>query len=195
MSSAILWGAKAVGEKAATSGLFGAAGKFAIGQTFTTLGLGAGALSAIGGGVAASQAQKANAKMQEQQALYTEDQTLRNEAAERREAERDLELLRKEQRQERGRRMAAWGDSGVQAAGTPLKVMEALDYSDAGDAATLLTGSLARRQNILYAGRADALRSRQEAAMSRRNASSAASGGYWSGLSTLGMGSKYYGQA
>ena len=178
---------------AATSGAFGTAGAFGWAQTMSTLGLGATALSAVGGGRAASDAYKANAKAQEQQALYAEDQALRNEAAEKRETADQLSELRREQRQERGRRMAAWGASGVQMAGSPLKVMESLDYQDSEDAATLLTGSLARRQNILYAGRSSALSARQQGSIYRMQASSSAAGGYWKGLSTLALGGRYYG--
>ncbi len=166
---------------------------FSWGSALTTLGLGASALSSIAGGYAQSEALRSNAAMAEQQALYAEDKAARDSAAEKREAGRQMEVLRQQQRQERGRRMAAWGASGVQMSGSPLRVMEGIDATQDRDVAVLLTGSLARRQNILYSGRAEARASRAQASLYRSQAGTAVSGGWLKGLSTLALGSQYYG--
>jgi hypothetical protein len=185
--------AMSTGTAAALSsaGMTGAAG-WTLGDTLTTLGLGASALSAVGGGLAGAEAQRNNARMAEQQGLYAEDQALRNEEAEKREAGRQLEILRGQQRRERGMRLAAWGASGVQTAGSPLRVMESLDYGTDRNAAILLAGSLARRQSVLYGGRSGTVQAGQDAAVSRAAASGSSSSGYWRGLSTLALGGRYY---
>ncbi|MGE4551612.1 MAG: hypothetical protein AB7D57_00775 [Desulfovibrionaceae bacterium] len=193
--SSVLFGvaADAAAGTAATSGLLGTAGGFAWGQTLTTLGLGATALSAVAGGGASAGALQANAKLAEQQALYAEDKAQRDKASEQRESARQLELLRQQQRQDRGRRMAQWGASGVQAAGSPLRVMEGVNAMEDRNAAVLLSGSAARQRNILYGGQAEAAASRSGASLLRSRASSAGTTGWLSGLSTLALGSRYYG--
>ena len=101
----ILFGSAAAGSTAATAGLFGAGGSFAIGQTLTTM----GALAGIGGAVAQS-------KAGQQAALY-------NSAQAKMEADVEETRRRREGIAALGRIRAGIAKSGVTTEGTPLMVL------------------------------------------------------------------------
>lgn len=98
----VLLGSAATGSAAATAGLFGAGGTFAIGQTLTTV----GALAGIGGAIAQSRGEQQAAQYNSAQAKL---EAAAEESRRRREGSREL-----------GRIRAAISKSGVTAEGSPL---------------------------------------------------------------------------
>lgn len=192
MSSAVLFGTEAIGKQVATGGLFGIGGAFDWGRTMTSIGLGSSVLTSVMGADAEAEALAYNARVQEQQALYTEDAAERNAMAEKRESDRQYEVLREQQRRERGQRLANWAKSGTAMAGSPFSVLSAADWMDDRDAQVLVSGSRSRVANALYNGAAEASGLRMGAAGDRGRVSSTRNMGYWKGASTLALGSRYY---
>ena len=101
----LLVGAEAAGGVAATTGLFGTGGSFAIGTTLGTVGTGLGAIGAIRGGQADAGAATYNAEMARRDASS-------KEAAQRVQHQRQLSNIR-----------ASVGKSGATMEGTPLMVL------------------------------------------------------------------------
>jgi len=101
----VLFGSAAAGSTAATAGLFGAGGSFAIGQTLTTVGALTGAMGAIQAGRAEVAANTYNAAQDRMEAAT-------EEARRRREGARALGAIR-----------AGISKSGVTTEGTPLMVL------------------------------------------------------------------------
>jgi hypothetical protein len=101
----VLLGSAATGSAAATAGLFGAGGAFAIGQTLTTIGALAGAAGAMQSGRAEAQANTYNAAQSRMEAAA-------EEARRRREGSRAIGAIR-----------AGISKSGVTTEGTPMMVL------------------------------------------------------------------------
>ena len=101
----VLFGSAAAGSTAATAGLFGAGGTFALGQTLTTVGALTGAMGAIQSGRAQVAANNYNAAQDRMEAAVEESRR-------RREGKRALGAIR-----------AGISKSGVTTEGTPLMVL------------------------------------------------------------------------
>lgn len=187
----ILLGAAATATEAATAGLFGSGGAFAIGQTVSTLGLGASVLGTVASTNSQNKGLEYNAKIQEQNALLADDAAKRNVALEKRENERELELLRKQQKRERGQRVADIAASGLSLSGSPLSVLTSQDWLDKEEQNSLIVSSNQRQRNMLYQSRTAQNASLNSANSSRMQTSNA---GYWGAAGTLlSKGSKAYG--
>jgi hypothetical protein len=100
-----LLGSAAAGGTAATAGLFGAGGSFALGQTLATVGTGLSAVGSIRQGQAASAAANYNAQMAERSAGQKEH------------------LQRTQTQRQIGAIRAGIAKSGARTEGTPLMVL------------------------------------------------------------------------
>ena len=99
------FGKAAAGGAAATTGLFGAGGKFALGQTLATVGTGLGVFGALQAGQAGQQAAAFNMESARMEGVM-------REAAQRQQSQRQIASIR-----------AGISKSGVTTEGTPLMVL------------------------------------------------------------------------
>jgi hypothetical protein len=130
---ALLFGSAATATTAATTGLFGAGGSFALGTTLGTVGTGLGVIGAIQGGKAEAGAAQYNAD-----AARAEAQS--RETAQRAAAQRQLASIR-----------AGVAKSGAMMAGTPLAVLSESAANAEIDA--LNTRYSGQREAALYESR------------------------------------------
>ncbi len=116
----LLIGKAALGGVAATTGLFGTAGAFTIGQTLLTTGIAASVFGQFQAGRAAEVQAEADAALFEQNAKLKE-----REAAEKlRRGRVQAELMGEEGEEFAGRALAIIGKSGVQLKGSPALVLD-----------------------------------------------------------------------
>lgn len=152
------------------------------------------AMSAVGQ-MQAQQSQNAgleyNARLQEQNALLTQDAALRNIDAEEREHEKELELLDEQQKRERAQYIAENAASGFEMVGTPLSILASTDWMDQRDQNSLIISHEQRKKNIIYEADNTMAGYYNSAAASRMQVSNA--GFLGAGGSLLSMGSKMYG--
>lgn len=130
---ALLVGVEASAGVAATTGLFGSAGQFALGTTLSTVGTAVGALGAIKAGQAENSAAQFNADAARQEAAS-------REAAQRAQAQRQLGAIR-----------AGVSKSGATMEGTPLAVLSESAANAEIDA--LNTRYSGQRETALYESR------------------------------------------
>ena len=130
---ALLVGVEASAGVAATTGLFGSAGQFALGTTLGTVGTAVGALGAIQGGKAEASSAQFNADAARQEAAS-------REAAQRAQAQRQLGAIR-----------AGVSKSGATMEGTPLAVLSESAANAEIDA--LNTRYSGQREAALYESR------------------------------------------
>jgi hypothetical protein len=131
---ALALGSAATGTAAATAGLFGAGGSFALGTTLGTIGTAVSAVSALSAGRAESGAAQFNADAARQEAAS-------REAAQRAQAQRQLGSIR-----------AGVAKSGARMEGTPLAVLSESAANAEIDA--LNTRYSGQREGALYDSRA-----------------------------------------
>jgi len=130
---ALAFGSAATGTAAATTGLFGAGGSFALGTTLGTVGTAVGALGAIQGGKAENSAAQFNADSARMEAQA-------RETAQRTAAQRQLGSIR-----------AGVSKSGATMEGTPLAVLSESAANAEIDA--LNTRYSGQREAALYESR------------------------------------------
>ena len=130
---ALAFGVEAGAGVAATTGLFGAGGSFALGTTLSTVGTAVGALGAIQGGKAEASSAQFNADSARQEAAS-------REAAQRSAAQRQLGSIR-----------AGVSKSGATMEGTPLAVLSESAANAEIDA--LNTRYSGQREAALYEAR------------------------------------------
>lgn len=115
-AGSLLTGAAASGGNAATSGLFGTAGEFALGNTLSTLGTVAGGVGSIVAGQAAADASKDIAA--------SESELLKKEAALiEKQGAFDVAQREEEARRLKSRQIVSAAGSGVKRTGSVLEVM------------------------------------------------------------------------
>ena len=130
---ALAFGTAATETAAATTGLFGAGGSFALGTTLGTVGTAVGALGAIQGGRAEQNAADFNARSAQMEAQSREN-------AQRAQAQRQLGMIR-----------AGVAKSGATMEGTPLAVLSESAANAEIDA--LNTRYSGQREAALYESR------------------------------------------
>ena len=130
---ALAFGTAATGTAAATGGLFGTAGSFALGTTLSTIGTAAGIAGVIGAGKAEGAAADFNAESAQREAQSREN-------AQRAQAQRQLASIR-----------AGVSKSGATMEGTPLAVLSESAANAEIDA--LNTRYSGQRESALYSAR------------------------------------------
>lgn len=166
---ALFFGAPAIAATAtapavaATSGLIGTAGSFALAPALMTAGTVAGGLGALSAGAAGSQAGKFNAQLAERDAIMAQQATAF-----------ELRSQRKRAQQFLGSERAKIGASGVNLEGSPLLTQSENAYElELDDLATQYSGSVAEA------------RARSQAAQARMQGAAARRGGYFGAGTTL----------
>lgn len=129
----LAFGTAATSTAAATTGLFGAGGSFALGTTLSTIGTAAGIAGAVGAGRAEGAAADFNAQSAAQEAQAREN-------AQRAQAQRQLGMIR-----------ANVSKSGATMEGTPLAVLSESAANAEIDA--LNTRYSGQRESALYSAR------------------------------------------
>ena len=166
---------------AATSGLFGSAGVFGLGQTVSTL----GAASGIFGSIYSSQTQQANYDYQAHMANYNAAIADNNAVMAEQAAEFEADLFDDRLKRLMSKQTTKYAKSGVVInQDTPLNV--AADTSSEGALERLAI--LYRGQNEADASRASAVGQRFASVNAKQNASRAKYGGYLNTATAAGKG-------
>lgn len=146
--STLLFGLKATVAKAATTGLIGAGGKFALAQTALTVGTGLTAVSAIQQGRIVA----AQSRFQEQIALRNQQELERQAKAERAAASIEESRIARREKVIKAAQRAIIGKSGVGLAGATLSVLADTAFQFSLERNLVLRRGLLRGRELVTRG-------------------------------------------